>query len=90
MIRLTETGRHGQRVSLRVEGWIAGEASRLLEVECTTILDAGHTVLLDCAHVTLVDRRGASILRRLLARGLTIVACAPLILDFVGGTDGAR
>ena len=47
MMRLTETGQNRRLVSLRVEGWISGEETSLLEAECAKILETGKTVWMD-------------------------------------------
>ena len=83
MIRITVTGRDPERVSLAVEGSIAGEDAGLLDDECTALLDAGQSVELDCSGVTYVDFRAVVILRRLRGRKLTVTGCSPVILEFL-------
>ena len=83
MMRLTEIERDRRRITLRVEGWIASDDSRLLESELASLLDRGSRVRLECSGVTYVDSRGAAMLRSLRRRRLEIVGCRPFILEFV-------
>lgn len=83
MIRITETGRDPERVSLAVEGCLVGEDAQLLDIVCTAILNAGQSIHLDCSGVTFVDVGGAIVLRRLRAGKLIISSCAPIILEIL-------
>lgn len=88
MMRLTEIETDGRRITIRVEGWIASESSRVLEAECSSLLAGGSRVRLECSKVTYVDRRGAATLRKLMHHRVDIVECPPFILEFVHRGSG--
>ena len=88
MIRITEIKRSRRRATLKVEGWIASEDSRLLESELASLLNADTRVRLECSGVTYVDSRGAAMLRALRRRGLEIVGFPAFIQDFVERAPG--
>lgn len=90
MMRLTESGRNARRVTLAVEGWIAGEDAGLLQAECSAHLEQGLRVDLDLSAVSYVDAAGARTLRRLRRNQLEIVSCPPFILEFVDGSGPGR
>lgn len=84
-MRLTETGQKENRISLKVEGWISGDSSALLETECDERLARGCALELDLSRVSYVDAHGAETLRRLRRRTVEIVGCPQFILEFVNG-----
>ena len=83
MLRITEVKRGSDRITLRVEGWIASQNSGLLESETTGLLDRGFEVRLECSGVTYVDSKGAETLRSLSQRRSVIVGLPPFILEAV-------
>ncbi len=84
MMRLTPHRRSPTRVTLAVEGRIAGEYTALLESECAELLAVGG-VELDLSYVSHVDVAGVSTLRKLRGRGAVIALCPPFILELVNG-----
>lgn len=76
-------------VTLKVEGEVASHESSVLESECLRYLEAQTDLALDFSGVTLVDRQGVETVRRLLARGVRLINCWPLLEDQIRSLSGA-
>jgi hypothetical protein len=72
MLRITRDDESRSRVTLRLEGTIAGEWTWLLERECAVLLETRSVVSLDLAGVSYVDRGGVEVLERLSRAGVEI------------------
>ena len=72
MLRIQRDDLDDHRVSLILQGRIAGEWAELLERECAQLLQAGFRVSLDLSDVVFIGRSGLEALRRLAASGVRI------------------
>jgi anti-anti-sigma regulatory factor len=79
MLRIELDDVNAHRVSLSLQGRIAGEWADLLEDECRELLLGGISVVLDLSGVVFVGRAGLEVLARLSAAGVRIVGASPLI-----------
>ncbi|NIM51726.1 MAG: hypothetical protein GTN78_25780 [Gemmatimonadales bacterium] len=79
MLRITPLAEAPPRVTLKVEGRIAGEGVRVLEGECSGWIDRGYYVELDFAEVASVDHAGVVMLQQLPRSNVEIVNALPFI-----------
>jgi ABC-type transporter Mla MlaB component len=85
MLRITHTNGHDLVSTLRLEGKLLGpwvtELARLRdELPCSP-----DRLRLDLSAVTFVDGPGVALLRDLLGRGATLVACSGLVAELLHG-----
>ena len=66
-------------VRLKLEGRIVSDWVPLLREECLRILKEKRSVRLDFSDVTFVDDRGVEMLEALVARGVQLMNCSPLV-----------
>jgi anti-anti-sigma regulatory factor len=83
MLRLTRTTQLPHEVVLKAEGQIVAEWVGLLEDECLELLRSERRVLLDLDDVSYLDRRAVRLIRELVARGVTIINCPPLVAELL-------
>ena len=83
MLRLTRTTPPPDVFVLVLEGRLFGEWVGLLEEECAQLLRTHRRVLLDLASLSFVDRRGARLLRDLVASRVVLIDCPPLVAELV-------
>ncbi len=69
MLRITQVEDDGMRVTLLLEGRVAGPWTTVLDRECRGLLARGVNVMLDFQGVSSVDEQGFTILRALPAAG---------------------
>lgn len=87
MLRITRADHPGNRVSLRVEGRIAGADVEILERQCRPLLGRESAVGLDLAGVRLVDQAGVAALRTLRRAGFHLEGCSPLLQEMLDDGD---
>jgi anti-anti-sigma regulatory factor len=84
MLRIT-TVRSGTTGTLKVEGRLAGEwVGELSKAAAAAEADAPHVVV-DLAAVTFVDADGASLLRALRNRGVSLADCSVFVSGLIDG-----
>lgn len=87
MMRLTRLSQDSRSITFRLEGWVDASDSGLLESECSPPLTRGLAVRLECSGLTFVGGEGIGVLRRLMARGLELTCCPPIILEIITGSE---
>lgn len=81
MIRIWEQEGEGARVTLRLEGNLAGASIEELEKACARSLARAASVVLDVSGVHFIDRRALASLRELRERGVTFTNCTPFVAE---------
>jgi hypothetical protein len=88
LLRISRTAESPGHVALKVEGVLVAEWVPLLEAECACHLDSRTRVELDFGDVGFIDQQGVKMVRRLVARGVTIVRPKALVQELLGEPDG--
>jgi hypothetical protein len=83
-MRLTTLDQDTRSITLKLEGWIGSSDARLLESECSTHLHEALDVRLECSGLAYLGGDAVAALRRLMARGLQLIDCPPIILEIIG------
>lgn len=84
MLRITST-RSGTTGRLKVEGRLAGEWVGELSKAAAAAEAAASHVVVDLADVTFVDADGASLLRTLRGRGVSLADCSLFVTGLIDG-----
>ena len=87
MLRITLTHESIDRVTLRLEGRLEGDAAALLERECASRLGHGAAICIDMTAVRFVDRMGTEALRSIGRAGVEI-RCRPGVVASVLENEG--
>lgn len=76
MLRISELRPPNHRVTLRLEGRIAGPWVTAVRQACERVLDSGQALGLDLAEVEYLDADGVALLANLRSRGVPFLACS--------------
>ncbi len=71
--------------TLRTEGKLIGPWVEELRRACARALVGGARLALDLSQASFIDAQGIALVRRLHARGVTIVACSGLVAEQLKG-----
>ena len=81
MLRILRDDLTAHRVTLALQGHIAGAWAGVLEHECMELSRSGHEVVLDLGGVAFISCSGVEVIGRLSGAGVGIVGCLPLIAE---------
>ncbi|HVY71164.1 MAG TPA: hypothetical protein VHH73_14630 [Verrucomicrobiae bacterium] len=81
MLRITNGPAVDHRVTLQLEGRVAGPWVGELRRLCEPVLGKGHSLFLDLANVTFLDEEGVRLLQTLRAQGCQIVGASPFVIE---------
>ncbi len=83
MLRISEVNGQDAIPTLRVEGKLRGPWVAELARACDEQQSSGGSLSLDLAAVSFVDTSGVELLRGLLGRGVTLIACSGLVAELL-------
>jgi hypothetical protein len=84
MLRLTRIETPGTPPTIRLEGKLLTDWIPELLGLSHRPGDAGYSVWLDLSGLTYADDAGASVLKELIAQGVTVTALSPFIAELLG------
>jgi anti-anti-sigma regulatory factor len=79
MLRITRTSEGPSDITLKLEGTVVSNWVPLLREECLRVLKEKKRVWLDFSDVTFVDDRGVEMLKAVVAEGVKLLNCSPLV-----------
>ena len=81
MLRISEIETTNSSVTLGLEGRLTGPWVREVRDFCRQYLGNGRRLNLNLAQLSFVDREGASLLRKLITRGVALTNYSPFIAE---------
>jgi ABC-type transporter Mla MlaB component len=79
MLKISKLAPADPRVTLRLEGSIAGPWVAEARTACERVLNEGWTLQLNLAEVDFVDARGIALLSDLRSKGVSVLECSPFV-----------
>lgn len=83
MLRITKESENMSSVTLRLEGQIMSTWVRVVESEVLRLIENEKCVILDFTDVKTIDSEGASMLKRIVKKGVRITNCSTLIHELL-------
>ena len=81
MLRISEIETTNSSVTLSLEGRMTGPWVDQVRQHCRQYLGNGRRLKLNLAELSFVDRKGASLFRDLISRGVALDNCSPFIAE---------
>ena len=79
MLRIERLNEDDARVTLKLDGRIAGQWVAILEEECIRVLKEQKQLILDCAEVSFIGQEGIEMLAKLKGGCVRCVNCSPFV-----------
>ena len=83
MLKITEIRSSGECSVVKLEGELIGPWVTEAAGYCEQILEAGVHLTLDVGEVSYLDQGGVSLLKKLLARRVSLQSCTPFIAELL-------
>jgi hypothetical protein len=79
VLRITETNRTNDTVTLKLEGRVAEEVTAEIGSACDAVLASGQGLKLDLSELVFIDRRALPLFQKLEKSGIEFINCSPFI-----------
>ncbi len=79
MLKISQAGKAGQNLILKLEGRVGGPWVNELQLICELFLHEGRVLMLDLAGVSYVDADGVPVLMSFKSRGVTLNNCSQFV-----------
>jgi hypothetical protein len=83
MLKISQAGKAGHSLTLKLEGSVIGPWVGELQLTCEALLNQGRMLNLNLNNVTYADAEGAKLLADLKSRGVTFESCSPFISELL-------
>lgn len=85
MLKITETNRTKNALTLKLEGRIGGEWIAEVVNLCEKTLSQGFGLTLDLADVSFIERQAVPFFRKLKSREVVFINCSPFLSEQLKG-----